>query len=130
MVESTTVVPSAAVVAAATVVRAAWAAVGLVNPGMLNVIGLPAPNVPADIVTVKTDPARAAAPAGLPVLGAVNVRVPAPVRAKPAPESVMTILPLFARASCGVRVTDMTTPVAPLVSLLRVMAVGSVPAST
>jgi len=78
-------VPSAAVVAAATVVRAAWAAVGLVNPGMVNVIGLPAPNVPADIVTVKTDPERAAAPAGLPVLGAVNVRVPAPARAKPAP---------------------------------------------
>ena len=126
-------VPSAAVVAEATAVRAAWAAVGLVNPGIVNVIGFPLVNVPADRVTVTTkgpDPAIAAVPAGLPLLGAVNVRVPAPVRAKPAPVSVILMLPLLATSWPGVRVTDMTTPVAPLVSLLRVMAVGSVPAST
>ncbi len=118
---------SAAVVAAATVVRADWAAVGLVNPGMVNVIAAPALNVPADIVTVKTAPARAAAPAGLPLLGAVKATFTLPVRAKPDPESVMTILPVDATADSGVRETVMVTPVAPLAWLLRVIAGDAVP---
>ena len=41
MLAPTTVVPSMAVVTAATAGFAAWAAVGLVNPGMVNVMGWP-----------------------------------------------------------------------------------------
>ena len=41
----TMVVPSLAVVAAATVVIAFWVPVGLVNPGMVNVIAWPCVNV-------------------------------------------------------------------------------------
>ena len=41
MLAPTTVVPSFAVVAAATAVFAAWTAMGLVNPGMVNVMGWP-----------------------------------------------------------------------------------------
>ena len=114
-----------AVVAAATLVIAPWAPAGLVNPGMVNVIALPAVNVPAVSEMVKTkgpDPESAAVPAGDVVAGAVNVRVPAPVSAKPAPLSVMTILPLVATSVTGVSVTLMVTAVAPLATLLRVMA--------
>ena len=121
---------SAAVVAAATAARAAWAAVGLVNPGMVNVIAAPALKLPADIVTVKTAPERAAAPAGLPELGAVKTTLGVPERAKPDPAIVMMTLPLFATAPAGVRETVMVTPVAPLAWLLRVMAVPSAPALT
>ncbi len=42
MLAPTIVVPSMAVVAAAMAVFAGWAAVGLVNPGMVNVMGWPA----------------------------------------------------------------------------------------
>ena len=118
---------SAAVVAAATAVRADWAAVGLVNPGIVNVIAAPALNVPADIVTVKTCPERAAAPAGLPELGAVKTTFTVPERAKPDPAIVMTILPLDATADSGVRETVMVTPVAPLAWLLREIAGDAVP---
>ena len=115
-----------AVVAAATVVIAFWAPEGLVNPGMVNVIGWPALNTAAALnVMVKTNGAAAdsdAAPAGVPVVGAVNARVPAPASAKPAPLSVMRILPVAATCVTGVSVTLMVTDEAPLATLLRVMA--------
>ena len=120
---------SAAVVAAATAARADWAAVGLVNPGIVNVIAVPDAGIPADIVTVKTCPERAAAPAA-PELGAVKTTFTVPERAKPDPAIVMTILPVDATADSGVRETVMVTPVAPFAWLLRVMAVPSEPAST
>ena len=41
MLAPTTVVPSLPVVAAATAVFAGWAAMELVNPGMVNVMGWP-----------------------------------------------------------------------------------------
>ena len=126
---STVVVPSAAVVAAGTLLSSAWAPVGLVNPGIVNVIALPDAGIPADIVTVKTCPERAAAPAA-PELGAVKTTLGVPERAKPDPAIVMMTLPLFATAPAGVRETVMVTPVAPLAWLLRVMAVPSEPAST
>ena len=120
-----------AVVAAATVVIAFWTFVGLVNPGMVNVIGWPALNTAAALnVMFKTNgpaPDSDAAPAGVPVVGAVNARVPAPVSAKPAPLSVMKILPAAATCVTGVSVTLMVTPVAPLATLLRVMAGDVVP---
>ena len=117
-------VPSLAVVAAATLVIAAWVLVGLVNPGMVNAMTLPALNVPAVNEMVKTKgpvPDKAEAPAA-PDEGAVKARVPAPLSAKPVPLSVMTILPSGATAVAGVSVTLMITPVAPMVTLLRVMA--------
>ena len=113
--------------AAATVVLPAWAALGLVNPGMVNVIAAPPVNVPVDIVTVKTCPARAAAPAGLPVLGAVKTTGTLPVRAKPFPAIVMTILPVEGTVTSGVRETVIVTAVAPLPWLLRVMAGDAAP---
>jgi len=120
------VVPSLAVVAAATVVIAVWTFVGLVSPGMVNVIALPPVNVPVVNDTVKTNgpgPDSAAVP-DAPVTGAVNVRAAVPefARAKPAPMSVMTILPVAATSVTGVSVTLMVTAVAPLATLLRVMA--------
>ena len=79
--------------------------------------------------TVKTneepDPAASAAvPVGLPVDGAVNqtAAVPEDARAKPAPLSVMTILPLFATCVTGVSVTLIVTAEAPLAMLLKVIA--------
>ena len=60
----TMVVPSLAVVMAATLVIAAWAAVGLVNPFMMNATAFPVLMV-VDNVTVKTNgpaPLRAAVP--------------------------------------------------------------------
>ncbi len=126
MLAPTMVVPSLAVVAAATVVIALWTFAGLVNPGMVNVIGLPPVNVPAVNETVKTNgpvPDSAAVPAA-PDAGAVNARAAVPefARAKPAPLSVMTILPVAATSVTGVSVTLMVTAVAPLATLLRVMA--------
>ena len=97
----------------------------MVNPGMVNVTAWPPVNVPAVNETVKTNgpvPDSAAVPAGTPGAGAVNVRVPAPVSAKPAPLSVMTSLPLVATSVTGVSVTLIVTAVAPLATLLRVMA--------
>ena len=103
--------------AAATVVIAPWAPEGLVNPGMVNVIGWPALNTAAALnVMVKTNGAAAdsdAAPAGVPVVGAVNARVPGAASAKPAPLSVMRILPLAATCVTGVSVTLMVTDKAP-----------------
>ena len=115
-----------AVVAAATLAIAFWIFVGLVNPGMVNVIAWPPVNVPAVNETVKTNgpiPDSAAVPAA-PAAGAVNVTfaVPEFARAKPAPLSVMTILPLSATSVTGVSVTLMVTAVAPLATLLSVMA--------
>ena len=126
MLAPTMVVPSLAVVAAATLVIAPWAFVGLVNPGMVNVIAWPPVNSPAVNETVKTKgpvPLSAAVPAGTPVAGAVNVRVPAPLSAKPAPLSVMMSLPLLATVDTGVSVTLIVTPVAPLTTLLRMMSI-------
>ena len=130
MLAPITVVPSLAVVTAATAVFTGWAAVGLVNPGMVNVIGCVAANKLAAVApkeTVKTneepDPAASAAvPVGLPVDGAVNqtAAVPEDARAKPAPLSVMTILPLFVTCVTGVSVTLMVTAVAPVPVLLMI----------
>ena len=120
----TMVVPLLAVVAAATLVIAAWTAAGLVNPGMVNVIGWPPVKVPAVNETVKTKgpvPLSAAVP-DAPVAGAVKARVPAPASARPAPVSVISSLPLLATNVTGVSVTLMVTDVAPLATLLRVMA--------
>ena len=121
MLDPTIAAPLLAVVAAATLVIAAWVLVGLVNPGMVNAMTLPALNVPAVNVMVKTKgpvPDRAEAPADE---GAVNARVPEPLSAKPAPLSVMMILPSGANAVVGVSVTLMVTAVAPMATLLRVM---------
>ena len=123
MLDPTIVATSLAVVAAATLVIAACVLVGLVNPGMVNAMTLPALNVPAVNVMVRTkgpDPDKAVLPAA-PDEGAVNARVPAPLSAKPAPLSVMMILPSGATAVAGVSVTLMVTPVAPFATLLRVM---------
>ena len=83
-------------------------------------------NVPAVNETVKTNgpaPDSAAVPAA-PDAGAVNVRAAVPefARARPAPVSVMMILPLLATVSTGVSATLMVTVAAPWVTLLRVMA--------
>ena len=123
MLAPITVVPSLAVVAAATAVFAAWAAVGLVNPGMVNVIVWPEVKVPAVNETIKTKgpaPLSAAVPA--PPAPAVKVRVPAPVSARPAPVSVIKSLPLLGTVVTGVSLTLMVTDVAPLATLLSVMA--------
>ncbi len=129
MLAPTMVVPSLLVAAAATLVIATWTAVGLVNPGMVNVIGWPPVKVPAVNETVKTneDPppaASAAVPVGLPDDGAVNVRAAAPedASARPAPLSVMIILPLLATCDAGASVTLMVTVVAPFATLLSVIA--------
>ena len=120
-----------AVVAAETLVIAFWTFVGLVSPGMVNVIGWPPVKLPALNETVKTNgpvPDSAAVPAA-PAAGAVNVTTAVPefARAKPAPLSVMRILPLAATCVTGVSVTLMVTAVAPLATLLRVMAGDVVP---
>ena len=130
MLAPITVVPSLAVVTAATAVFTGWAAVGLVNPGMVNVIGCVAANKLAAVApkeTVKTnedpDPAMSAAvPVGLPVDGAVNVRaaVPELASAIPAPKRVIIILPLLGTAVPGVSVTLMVTAVAPVPVLLMI----------
>ena len=85
------------VVAAATLVIAGWALVGLVSPGMVNLIGPPV-NAPAVNETVKTNgpaPESAAVPAA-PDAGAVNVRAAVPefARARPAipPPIMMTFM--------------------------------------
>ena len=127
----TMVVPSLAVVAAATAVLAGWAAVGLVNPGIVNAIGCAAANklaavAPKETVKTNKEPDKgvsAAVPVGTPVDGAENATaaLPEDARANPAPLSVMMILPLFAICVIGVSVTLMVTAVAPLATLLRVM---------
>ena len=123
MLDPTIAAPLLVVVAAATLAITAWAPVGLVNPGMVNAMTLPALNVPAVNVMVKTKgpvPDKAEAPAA-PDEGAVKARVPEPLSAKPAPLSVMMILPSGANAVVGVSVTLMVTAVAPMATLLRVM---------
>ena len=115
-----------AVVAAETLVIAFWTFVGLVSPGMVNVIGWPPVKLPALNETVKTNgpaPESAAVPAA-PAAGAVNATAAVPefASAKPAPLSVMTILPVLATSVTGVSVTLMVTAVAPFATLLRLMA--------
>ena len=114
------------VVAAATLVIAGWALVGLVSPGMVNLIGWPPVNAPAVNDTVKTNgpaPESAAVPAA-PLAGAANVTAAAPefARARPAPVSVTTILPSLSTYDAGASVMLMVTDVAPFATLLRVMA--------
>ena len=90
---------------------------------MVNAMTLPALNAPAVNEMVKTKgpvPDKAEAPAA-PDEGAVKARVPEPLSAKPAPLSVMMILPSGANAVAGVSVTLMVTAVAPMATLLRVM---------
>ena len=117
------------VMAAATLVIAFWAAVGLVKPGIVNAIAWPPLKVPAvdEMVSLKgPTPLRAAVPAA-PAAGAVKAIVPAPARARPAPVSVIKSLPLLATAVTGVSDTLIVTDVAPLMTLLRVMAGALVP---
>ena len=110
-------------------VIADWEAEGLVKPAIVNVMGCPPVNIfPVVLVddTVKTNgpaPDSAAVPAA-PDAGAVNVRAAVPefARARPAPVSVMMILPLLATVPTGVSATLMVTAAAPLATLLRVMA--------
>ncbi len=88
-------------------------------------------NVPAVNETVKTKgptPESAAVPAA-PDAGAVNVRAAVPefARARPAPVSVMMILPLLATVTTGVSATLMVTKAAPLATLLKVMMGALVP---
>ena len=88
-------------------------------------------NVPEVNETVKTNgpvPDSAAVPAA-PDAGAVNVRAAVPefARARPAPVSVMKILPVVVIVEEGVSATLMVTAAAPLVTLLRVMAGALVP---
>jgi len=121
-----TIVVPPSVVAAAIVVIAPWTAEGLTNPGIVNVIAAPPVNMPALNVTVKilfvpVPSVSTAAPAGLPLDGAVNATLTEPARAMPAPLSVMMILPMLAACVAGVSVTLMVTDVAPLTTLLRVM---------
>ena len=116
-----------AVVTAATLVIAAWAAVGLVKPEMMNVMGWPPVNVPEVNETVKTGafvPLSDAVPAGDPEAGAKNITAALPefARAMPAPLSVMMILPLPGTVDTGESETVMVTDVAPRALLLRVMA--------
>ena len=115
-------------------VIAAWAAVGLVKPEMVNMMGWPPVNVPEVNETVKTNgpvPLRAAVPAGDPEAGAMNVTAAPPefARAMPAPLSVMMILPLPGTADMGESVTVMVTDVAPRAMLLRVMVGAEAPRS-
>ncbi len=127
----TMVVPSLKVVAAATLVMPFWAADGFVNPGIENIMAWPPVNVPAVNETVKTNgpaPESDAVPAA-PDAGAVNVRAAVPefARARPAPVSVIMILPLFATVATGVSATLIVTAAAPLSMLLRVIAGAFVP---
>ena len=95
----------------------------MVNPGMVNATGWPTGNVPPVKVTVKTSgpvPDSAAVPAA-PVAGARNATAGAPARFKPAPVSVMRILPGLGTATPGVSVTVIVTPVTPLTLLLRLI---------
>jgi hypothetical protein len=126
----TMAVPSLAVVAAATLVIAAWTAEGLVNPGMVNVMGWPAENVPDANDTVKTNgpaPLRAAVPTADMEVGVKTLALPEFARAMPAPLSVMMIFPLLGTADTGVSVMLMVTDVAPRAILLRVMVGAKVP---
>ena len=96
-------------------------------PGMVNVRILPPVKVPADIVTVNTPATMVLVPLPATVSPTVTVIVPGAATASPAPLNVMMILPVAGIVSAGVRVTVMTTPVAPLTALLRVMAGWFVP---
>ncbi len=130
-----TIVVPPSVVAAAIVVIAPWTAEGLTNPGIVNVIAAPPMNVPAIKVMVKIlfVPAKsvsAAAPAGLPLDGKVKTILTEPARAMPIPLSVMRIFPVGAISVNGVSVTLMVTAVAPLATLLRVMAGDVAPRSS
>ena len=121
------ITPAEVVVAAAMVVDAACAAVGLVMPGIVNERARPATKVPAVIVTVNTPAAEmAAVPAPL-VPPAMKVRVPGEATASPAPLSVMMIMPSEGMADAGVRDTVMMPPLAPLTALLGVIAGWFVP---
>ncbi len=118
-----------AVMAAKTVVIAFWAAVGLVKPGMVNVIAWPPLKFPAinEMFSTKGPAPLSTAVPAAPAAGAVKVIVPAPVSARPAPVSVINSFPLLATVVPGVSDTLMVTDVAPLTTLLRVMAGALVP---
>ena len=94
---------------------------------MVNVRTTPTVNVPAVIVTVNTPPAEIVAVPAPPAPPAMKVRVLGVKTDSPDPLSVMTMLPVGGIKVVGVRDTVMTTPVAPLTALLRVMAGWFVP---
>lgn len=90
----------------------------MVIPGIVNVMGLPAVNVPALNVRVNTLEAIAALPVA-PDAGEENTT--AVLARFVNPLTVMIILPLLATAEPGVRVTLMVTLAADAATLLRVM---------
>jgi hypothetical protein len=94
---------------------------------MVNASAAPPVKVPAVIVMVNTPAAEIVEVPAPPAPPAVKLRVPGAATASPAPLSVMTILPVGGIRVVGVRDTVMTTPVALLTALLRVMAGWFVP---
>ena len=67
--------------------------------------------MPASSLTVKTEPAREAAHAGLPALGAVTVHALPPATAMPAPDSVMAMPALAPAAMAAFGVNEMVAVV-------------------
>ena len=67
--------------------------------------------MPASSLTVKTEPAREAAHAGLPALGAVTVHALPPATAMPAPDSVMAMPALAPAAMAPFGVNEMVAVV-------------------
>ena len=67
--------------------------------------------MPASSLTVKTEPAREAAHAALPALGAVTVHALPPATAMPAPDSVMAMPALAPAAMAAFGVNEMVAVV-------------------
>ena len=79
--------------------------------------------MPASSLTVKTEPAREAAHAGLPALGAVTVHALPAATAMPAPDSVMAMPALAPAAMAAFGVNEMVAVVDEALALdARVMA--------
>ena len=79
--------------------------------------------MPASSLTVKTEPAREAAHAGLPQDGAVTVHALPPATAMPAPDSVMAMPALAPAAMAAFGVNEMVAVVDEALALdARVMA--------
>jgi hypothetical protein len=118
--------PLLSVTAADKVKDAGWGLKGFVKPGMANAIAALAGNaLLAFNEMVRTDPLSTAEPDGAIAIGAVNATATGcGARTKPEPVSVMKILPSFATSLAGVSMTLITTPEAPLTTLLNVMTTG------
>jgi len=120
--------PVLSVVAEITVFVGGWILAGLVNPGTVKAIAWSGLNTPELNVTVNTfEIESAAVPDGAGIAlgkGEVNVSEADPefASAIPWPESEMIILPLLGMGATGVREMLIVTPVAPLATLLRFIA--------